>query len=122
MNIKDFTDFSNTLRHKKTLSFNGDIIPGAYNTDFLNSTQLQRPRANKILLDLDKILNKHARDCNYFCGNINYDGGIWIDDHSYRQGDIYRYLFSHEEILDLANELREFANDGRTRKEVARVF
>ena len=27
MNIKDFTDFSNTLRHKKTLSFNGDIIP-----------------------------------------------------------------------------------------------
>ena len=27
MNIKDFSDFSDTLRHKKTLSFNGDIIP-----------------------------------------------------------------------------------------------
>ena len=26
-NIKDFTDSSNTLRHKKTLSFNGDIFP-----------------------------------------------------------------------------------------------
>ena len=27
MNIKDFSDFSDTLRHKKTLSFNVDIIP-----------------------------------------------------------------------------------------------
>ena len=26
-NIKDFSDYNNTIRHKKTLSFNGDIFP-----------------------------------------------------------------------------------------------
>ena len=33
-NIKDFSDYSNTLRHKKTLSLNGEIFP----MNFLNRT------------------------------------------------------------------------------------
>ncbi len=85
---------------------------------------LKRPNASQSLLNLDKILNKHAKYCGKYCLRFGmiFCNIICIEDHSYRQDDIYRYLFSRKEILDLANELREFANDDRTKKEVAKVI
>ena len=85
---------------------------------------LKRPNASQLLLNLDKILNKHAKYCGKYCLRFGmiFCNIICIEDHSYRQNDIYRYLFSRKEILDLANELREFANDDRTKKEVAKVI
>ena len=51
-NIKDFTDSSNTLRHKKTLSFNGDILP----LNFMNRTN-STSFSKRILRDKSKKLS-----------------------------------------------------------------
>ena len=58
-NIKDFTDSSNTLRHKKTLSFNGDILP----LNFMNRTN-STSFSKRILRDKSKKLSNVNNNIN----------------------------------------------------------
>ena len=60
-NIKDFSDYSNTLRHKKTLSLNGEIFP----MNFLNRTN-SSSISKRIIKDNSNNFNNANRNKNTF--------------------------------------------------------
>ena len=66
-NIQDFTDYSTTLRHKKTLSLNGDIFP----MNFLN-------RTNSSSIS-KRIINDKSNNFNNINKNKNTIKGIKIN-------------------------------------------
>ena len=58
-NIKDFSDYSNTLRHKKTLSLNGEIFP----LNFLNRTN-SSSISKRIIKDRSNNFNNSNKNKN----------------------------------------------------------
>ena len=65
-NIKDFSDYSNTLRHKKTLSLNGEIFP----MNFLNRTN-SSSISKRIIKDSSNNINKNKNTIKAIKINLN---------------------------------------------------
>ena len=68
-NIKDFNDYSNTLRHKKTLSLNGDIFPMNY-LNRTNSSSISK-RIIKDSSNNFNNVNKHKNTIKAIRINLN---------------------------------------------------
>ena len=69
-NIQDFTDYSTTLRHKKTLSLNGDIFPMNF-LNRTNSSSISKRIINDKSNNFNNIINKNKNTIKTIKINVN---------------------------------------------------